>query len=133
MKKNTDLRANPFIAACQRLNDMANICHNWLTLAGGHTTDMLRAERGCMRSVRLARTVPVTHEPTAQSALQLVVMPESFDGVRQRGYDHSRWQLMVYSWLGRELTLRLREELASKTDVGSCTFFLVEAQQCVKL
>lgn len=133
MNRNNKPTENPFIEACRHMHDMANICRNWVGLTSGRPTDMVHYERGCMRSTQLAWLAPVTHEPTAQSALQLVVLPESFNDVLQRGYDHSRWQLMVYSWLGRELTLRLREELASKTDLSSCTFFLVEAKQCVKL
>ena len=124
---------NAFTAACQRMHDLTTICHNWLLITDPRLTMAVPYETGCMRSLRLARLKPVTHEVTTQSALQLVVIPAQFDDVRHQGYERPRWQVLVYSWLGRDITRRLIAHLHSKTDLSGCTFFLVHSKDCERL
>lgn len=134
MKKNNLNPENAFTKSCQLMHSLANVCHNWLLLSSEQPTKTVFDESGCMRSVRLARLKPVTHEVTPQSALQLAVLPAEFDGVRYHGYERPRWQLLVYSWLGAEATRQLVGHLQSKELIPQpCTFFLVTAQGCEKL
>ncbi len=124
---------NAFIEACQRMHNLGNACHNWLQQTQSTATTSISAESGCLRSVRLARLKPVTHEVTAQSALQLAVLPAQFDGVRHRGYDRPCWQLLIYSWLGRDVTALLISHLSARMPLNGCTFFLVHADGCERL
>ena len=134
MKKNIQNAEDAFTKSCQLMHTLANTCHNWLLLTSEQPTKTIFADSGCLRSARLARLRPVTHEVTPQSALQLVVLPADFDGVRFRGYNHPRWQLLVYSWLGAEATRQLICHLQSKELVPpQCTFFLVKAGECEKM
>ena len=128
-----DNATTPFAQACQQMHLAANACLNWLIMAQRGSLQMVHAEMGCARSTRLARLHPGSHELSPQSALQLVVMPTQFDDVRQHGYDHQRWQTLIYSWLGRELTEQLRQHLASKMNMKNCKFFLVRSGECEKV
>lgn len=133
MKKHQENTGNAFAAACLKKLNVANSCLNWLHNAGEQHYMAVHAASGCMRSTRLAVLQPVTHELTARSALQVVVLPAAFDGVRHKGYDHPRWQLLVYSWLGREATLHLVEHLGARFDMADLRFFLVRPTECVCL
>lgn len=124
---------NAFTNACQKMHNMGNACHNWLQQTQNMATLAVVAESGCMRSLRLARLKPVSHEVTAQSAMQVAVVPAAFDGVRHRGYDRPAWGLLVYSWLGRETTTQLINHLQARMPLSDCTFFLVRADGCEKL
>ena len=84
-----------------------------------------------MRSTRLAVLEPVTHEVTARSAVQVVLMPATFEGIIYSGYDRPRWQLFVYSWLGREDTVHLIAHLRTRLDTANIRFFLVHPNECV--
>lgn len=132
MKKNQEETGNAFTKACQKKNNIANICLNWLHNEGQQHYLAVNASSGCMRSTRLAVLQPVTHELTDRSALQIVVLPAAFDGVRHKGYDHPRWQLLVYSWLSREDSERLIAHLGDRLDSADMRFFLVRARECVK-
>lgn len=130
MKKNREETRNAFTDACQKKLNVANICLNWLNNDGQHQLLTVNAASGCMRSTRLAVLQPVTHEITARSALQIVVLPAAFDGVQHKGYNHPRWQLLVYSWIGRENTMRLVSHLRDRLDTSNMRFFLVRANEC---
>ena len=130
MKQTQHEQTNAFIEACQQKITLANICMNWLRVSSNILVEAVHTESGCMRSTRLAMLKPVTHEVTADSALQLVVLPAAFDDLRHRGYEHQRWQLMVYSWLGPEDTQRLISHLCSKVEGLSARFFLVKGGEC---
>ncbi len=121
---------NTFTEACRLKNTLANICMNWLHVSSNSQVQLIHTESGCMRSTRLAKLKPVTHEVTANSALQLVVLPAAFDDLSHRGYEHQKWQLMVYSWLGPENTQRLIAHLCSKVEHLSARFFLVTPTEC---
>ena len=128
--RQTDEPENPFTSACHHLHVMANISMNWLHIATAQPLQMVQGGQGCMRSVRLARLHPGSHELTAKSALQIVVLPASFDFVQPMGFDHPRWQLLVYSWLEPDLTRSLMAHLREQTDVSDCRFFRVAADGC---
>lgn len=121
-----------FMEACRRMHNLANSCHNWLQLALNIRTQTVALEQGNMRSLRLARIVTGSDELTASSALQLVVLPAAFDGVRQRGLERERWQLLIYSWLSCADTARLMDYLESKTDMKGCACFLAAPAGCTR-
>ncbi|MCR4808732.1 MAG: hypothetical protein K5896_02605 [Prevotella sp.] len=133
MKKNQEETRNAFTNACQKKLYVVNICLNWLHNEGQQQLMAIHASSGCMRSTRLAVLQPVTHEVTHHSAIQVVVMPAAFDGVRHKGYDRPRWQLFVYSWLGREDTQRMIAHLRNHLDIADMHFFLVRAKDCILL
>ena len=133
MKKNQEETRNAFANACQKKLNVANICLNWLHNAGRQQLQAVHTASGYMRSTRLAVLRPVTHELTARSALQIVVLPAAFDGVRYKGYDRPRWQLLVYSWLGRADTERLVAHLRDRLDTADMHFLLVRGHECVSL
>ena len=133
MKKNHEETCNAFTDACQKKLNVANSCINWLNNAGKQHLMAVHAASGYMRSTRIAVLKPVTHEVTDRSALQVVVLPAAFDGVRQKGYDRPKWQLLVYSWLGREETLQLATHLRDRLDTSGIRFFLVRPNECVRL
>lgn len=124
---------SPFQEACRMMHQTANICHNWLNVTSTQATQMLQTQGGHLRSLRLAVLKPVTHEVTAKSLLQLVVLPARFDDPSRRGHESLDWQLLVYSWLPREQTERLREHVFSKQALKDCSFFLVHADGCEKV
>jgi hypothetical protein len=130
MKKNQEETRNAFTDACQKKLNVANICMNWLHNASQQQLQAVHAASGCMRSTRLAVLQPVTHELTARSALQVVVLQAAFDGVQHKGYDRPKWQLLVYSWLGLENTERLITHLRDRLDITDMRFFLVRANEC---
>ena len=130
MKKNHQESANAFTEACQKKLNVANTCLNWLHNTGWQLQAM-HASSGCMRSTRLAVLEPVTHEVTARSAVQVVLMPAIFEGVIYSGYNRPRWQLFVYSWLGREDTVHLIAHLRTRMDTANIRFFLVRRNECV--
>ena len=125
-----NIENSPFILACQQMHQAANACFNWLNMVQHGSVQMVHAELGCVRSTRLARLHPGSRELTSQSALQWVVLPAQFDDPGQHGYDHQRWSLFVYSWMGSELTEQLRQHLATKMELKDCTFFLVKDKGC---
>ena len=133
MKKNMSPNENPFTEACKKMHHAATICHNWLNLSYPRASLPVRLEQGCMKSVRLALLEPGSQLVTSGSALQIVVLPAAFDGVRQQGFEHDKWQLLVYSWLGREHTRHLKEHLKSKMDCSYTSFFLVHPNECILL
>ena len=120
----------PFVTTCQAMHNMMNISRNWLLLAQPHSLQTIYAESGCMRSARLARLAPVTKEVTSQSALQFVVLPASFDAPGVHLYEHRQWSIMLYSWLGEELTQKLYEHLSQRTDCHALRCLLVGATGC---
>ena len=124
---------SPFQEACRLMHQTANICHNWLNVTSTQATQLLQTEGGHLRSLRLAVLKPVTHEVTAKSLLQLVVLPARFDDPNRHGHECQYWQLLVYSWLPREQTERLREHLFSKQALKDCSFFLVHKDGCEKV
>ena len=124
---------NSFAETCKLMNTMANICRNWLQGEQAMPTEMLRVEGGGMRSVRLARLVPITHEVTAQSALQRVVMPAAFDDPLHCGFAHQRWQLLVYSWLDQKAMQSLLLYLDGRLDCRMLSFFRVTPSSCINL
>lgn len=130
MKKNHEETRKAFEDACQKKLNVANCCLNWLHNASQQHHQAVHASSGCMRSTRLAVLQPVTHELTARSAVQIVVLPAAFDGVQHKGYDRPRWQLLVYSWLGREDTQHLMAYLRDRLDTSDMRFFLVRAYEC---
>ena len=132
-RNGNDESCNPFLEACRQMHQTANICHNWLNVTSPQATQLLQTEGGSMRSVRLAVLKPVTHEVTQKSLIQLVALPARFDDPARRGHESQEWQLLVYSWLPRELTERLREHLFSKNAPKNCSFFLVHADGCEKV
>ena len=133
MKKNQETTFNAFIDACQKKLAIANCCLNWLHNAGEQHYATVHIASGCMRSTRLAVLKPVTHEVSERSALQIVVLPAAFDGVQHKGYDRPKWQLLVYSWIGHEATLHLKEHLRDRFDTADLRFFLVRPNECVSL
>ena len=124
---------NFYVAACQQLHHVANICHNWLNVTSTQSTQLIQTEGNSMRSVRLAVLKPVTHEVTADSLLQLVVLPASFEDPRHRGLESRQWQLLIYSWLTHEQTERLREHVFSKIALKECSVFRVSHAGCEKI
>ena len=133
MKKNQEETRNAFTDACQKKLNVANICLNWLHNDGQQQLMAIHASSGYMRSTRLAVLQAVTHEVTHRSAMQVVVLPAAFDGVQHKGYDRPRWQLLVYSWLGRENTQRMIAHLRARVDTADIRFFLVRANECINL
>ena len=133
MKKNQEETRNAYTDACQKKLNVVNSCLNWLHNASGQQLQAVHASSGCMRSTRLAVLQPVTHEVTHRSALQVVVLPAAFDGVQHKGYDRPKWQLLVYSWLGREDTQHLITHLRARLDIADMRFFLVRAHECINL
>lgn len=129
--ENTD--QTPFAAICQQMHQMANICLNWLRVASTRPLMMVQAESGCMRSTRLARLKAVSHQLTTQSALQIVALPADFDHPAPLGFDHPRWQLLVYSWLDLDTTRHLMAHLAAKTSLRQCTFFRITPSGCERI
>ncbi len=124
---------SPFGHACQQMHTMANVCQNYLLMVHQPVTQTVYVERGCMRSARLACLTPGSHEVSSRSALQIVLLPASFDHFGIHLYDHTRWQLLVYSWLNRQDTLQIIRHLKSQFDCSSTSFFLVMANGCERI
>ena len=133
MKKNQQTAYKAFADACEKKLNVVNSCMNWLHNVGQQQFQAIHAASGCMRSTRLAVLRPVTHEVTDRSALQMVVLPAAFDGVRHKEYDRPKWQLLIYSWLGHEDTTRLIAHLRDRFDTADMRFFLVRPHECVCL
>ncbi|MBQ9357871.1 MAG: hypothetical protein IJT98_11370 [Prevotella sp.] len=105
---------NPFVNACQLLNQMSVSVFNWLQVAINGQLQTVRHEQGCMRSIRLAYTDHVSGMITRKSAVQIVLLPDSFDHPRPLGTDHPLWHLLIYSWLDTATTERLVYHLKEK-------------------
>jgi hypothetical protein len=133
MKKNMKPNEDAFIEACQKMHNAANICHNWLNLSYPHATMAIKIEQGYMKSIRLALLEPGSQMVTTKSAVQIAVIPAVFDGVTEKRFERKEWQLMVYSWLGKELTQRLLEHLKSKIDCDNVKCLLVHPNECLPL
>ena len=123
----------PFMEACHVMRQAANIAHNWLSIVHMQATSIVQVEIGCLRSMRLSKLKPVTHELTSESLFQLTVLPACFTDPCHRGAECRHWQLLVYSWMTPEQTERLREHLFSKMEIKNCTFFLLSAGNCEKV
>lgn len=124
---------NPFTLACQRMHALANACRNRIELTQSVKAECIHAESGCLRSTRIAVLKPVTREVTAASYVQLALIPYSFDDPRYRGYDHPRWHVLVYSWLGTTATQQLITYLRQDDTLADVSFFTVTATGCEKI
>lgn len=133
MRKNVNPGTNAFTEGCQRLHTLSNVCKNWIATDMKLLTKTMKVEAGCMRSYRLARLTPVTHEVTMQSALHLSLLPASYDGIVYSGYDRPKWNIHIYSWLGVEQTQRLLKHLRCKVDCDGIIFFIVKPKTCERI
>jgi hypothetical protein len=133
MKRNNTSSTHTFTNACQRLHNLSNICMNWIATHTSLPVQRVTCESGCMRSDRLARLTPVTHEVTSRSFVQLTLLPDSFSDLRHRGYEHQGWVIHIYSWLPADDTKRLVAHLLSKEDCKGVTLFAVKPKTCQKV
>lgn len=131
MRNNQNNEGNPFVAACQMMNQMAVSVQNWLQVASSDSLQTVRHEQGCLRSIRIAHTDRVSGLLTPRSALQIVVVPASFDNPRPLGTDHPQWHLLIYSWLDSATTERLIYHLKEKA-AGTihCRIFRASGTVC---
>lgn len=127
---NQTLGEAAFLEACQQMNSMKNAAINWFCVAMPTPLQTVTHEQGCLRSVRLARLKPVSHELTSQSVLQIVVLPASFDTPGVHAFAHQRWHLLVYSWLDSGLTQSLIAYWRQRFNLAACTFLRVAANGC---
>lgn len=116
---------NPFADTCRKMHTLAVSIQNWMYMNQNKKTEIVRHEQGCLRSIRLMLPAPVTHEATANSAVQLCVVPASFDSPGKKLYNHPQWHILMYSSLGREDTIHLTEHLRSGYDLHNVSVFLV--------
>lgn len=133
MAHNNQTTGQAFLEACHTMHHLMNSCKLWIDITMQIPTEVIRLEKGCLRSIRLARLRPVTHEATEDSAVQMVLLPQSFECVKPLGINHPQWRLIIYSWLGPEKTRQLKAELNQRFGLSNCTFMLVKGQTCTTM